>query len=220
MLPRITRRLCQAAVHAGRARGPRRQPGSDRSPRFDFGSGSLCPACRPCRREHVRRKRQGAHHNRYRAAPSAGRPAPFMGSAWRRHRWGLTSPGPRLRKQRLLPGLRCFRDQRAAVAVGRSDEARRHVVAEERDCRRVTASPKAMFGRSMPCCGNDCAGPGATRPPFGTVGSKISRWPFPSSRALKFAGVYVPIMWIGATGVPPLETNSVPLPPAEAVKLI
>jgi hypothetical protein len=35
-------------------------------------------------------------------------------------------------QQRLLRGLRCFRDEHAAAAVGRGDKTRSHVVAEER----------------------------------------------------------------------------------------
>ncbi len=41
-------------------------------------------------------------------------------------------------QQRLLR-LRCFGDERAAVAVGRGDEASGHVVAEERDARGMAA---------------------------------------------------------------------------------
>ena len=41
-------------------------------------------------------------------------------------------------RQRRRPGLR-LGDQRTAVAVGRGDEVARHVVAEERDARRMAA---------------------------------------------------------------------------------
>ena len=42
-----------------------------------------------------------------------------------------------VRQQRLLPGLLRLRDQCAAVAIGRGDEARGHVVAKQRNLRDV-----------------------------------------------------------------------------------
>ena len=57
-------------------------------------------------------------------------------------RWSASTSASavgRMRQQRLLLLWICFRNQRAAMAVGHGDKASGHVVAEERERRRVPA---------------------------------------------------------------------------------
>jgi hypothetical protein len=126
----------------------------------------------------------------------------------------------RMRQQRLLAGLPGLREQGAAVAVGRGDEASGHVVAEEGDGCRMAAVGHGQraagvggvlrIGERRLCAEGDVRqidavpresldGPGSTLPPSGTTGSKISTLLSAAARALKFADVYVPSMSIAAT---------------------